>query len=202
MDLVRGDGAQRRPGRKGDVASQNEAMGDQKGDETVSLRNWALSLGVAALATLGATGIWSASASSPGGGPGGGWGHGHGDRLGLELFLRQLNLSDSQRGQIKTILSQQRESAATLRQQLQSEKAALSSKFFAPGALQAADLEPELQKLASTQQQLLQQRLQTAVAIRNVLNGGQLAQAAQLKAQLQALHQQIHSLLAPAPAPQ
>ena len=96
-------------------------------------------------------------------------------------------------------MSQERESAGSLYKQLHSEKATLSSKFFAPGALQAADLEPEVQKLAGIQQQLLEQRIQTAVAIRNVLNAGQLAQAAQLKAQIQALHEQLHSLLAPAP---
>lgn len=74
--------------------------------------------------------------------------------------------------------------------------------FFAPGPLQASDLGPEVQKLAALQQQLLEQRIQTAVAIRNVLNGGQLAQAAQLKAQIQSLHEQMHNLFKPAPAPQ
>lgn len=170
----------------------------------MSRRIWAVSLAVAALVTVGATGFLSASAMSGGepAGPGGHWGHGHGDRLGLELFLRQLNLTDAQRGQIKSIMSQQRESAVTLHKQLHSEKATLSGKFFAPGALQAADLEPEVQKLAGLQQQLLEQRIQTAVALRNVLNAGQLAQAAQLKAQIEQLHEQMRNLLASPPAPQ
>jgi len=166
----------------------------------MSRRIWALSLAVATLVTLGATGLLSASASSGGGmGPGSHWGRGHGGGFGLELFLRQLNLTDPQRAQVKTIMSQQREASTALFKQLHSEKDALSSKFFAPGALQAADLAPELQKLAATQQQLLEQRMQTAVAIRNVLNPGQLAQAAQLKAQIQALHEQMHNLLAAPP---
>jgi Spy/CpxP family protein refolding chaperone len=151
--------------------------------------------------TVGATGLLSASASSPGE-PGGQWGHGHGDRLGLELFLHQLNLSEAQRGQIKSIMSQQRESAMPLYKQLKSEKATLSSMFFAPGALQASDLGPELQKLAVLQQQLLERRIQMAIAIRNVLNGSQLAQAAQLKAQIESLHEQMHNLFKSAPAPQ
>ena len=167
----------------------------------MSRRIWAVSLAVVALVTVGAMGFLSASASSPGE-PGGFGGHRHGDRLGLELFLRQLNLSDAQRGQIKSILAQQRESAAPLYKQLKSEKATLSSMYFAPGALQASDLAPEVQKLAALQQQLLEQRIQTAVAVRNVLNGGQLAQAAQLKAQIESLHEQMHNLFKPAPAPQ
>jgi Spy/CpxP family protein refolding chaperone len=167
----------------------------------MSRRIWALSLAVATLFTLGAAGLLSASASNGGGemGPGGHWGRGQGGGLGLELYLRTLNLTDPQRAQIKTILSQQREASMALFKQLHSEKDALSSKFFAPGALQTADLEPDLQKLAATQQQLLEQRIQTAVAIRNVLNPGQLAQAAQLKAQIQALHEQMHTLLASPP---
>jgi Spy/CpxP family protein refolding chaperone len=167
-----------------------------------SRRIWAFSFAVAALVTVGAAGFLSASASSSGGPEGSGfhWGHRHGDRLGLELFLRQLNLTDAQRGQIKTIMSQQHESAAALYKQLHGEKETLSGKFFAPGALQASDLEPDVQKLASIQQQLLEQRIQTAVAIRNVLRPDQLAQAAQLKTQIQALREQMHNLLAP-PAP-
>jgi Spy/CpxP family protein refolding chaperone len=170
----------------------------------MSRRIWAVSLAVAALVSVGAMGFLSANASSTEGpgGFGGHWGHGHGDRLGLELFLRQLNLSEAQRGQIKSIMSQQRESAAPLDKQLKSEKATLSGMFFAPGALQASDLGPEVQKLAALQQQLLEQRIQTAVAIRNVLNGGQLAQAAQLKGQIESLHEQMHNLFKPAPAPQ
>jgi Spy/CpxP family protein refolding chaperone len=170
----------------------------------MSRRIWAVSLALAALVTVGALGFLSANASSTEG-PGefgGHWGHGHGDRLGLELFLRQLNLSEAQRGQITSIMSQQRESAAPLYKQLKSEKATLSGMFFAPGALQASDLGPEVQKLAALQQQLLEQRIQTAVAIRNVLNGGQLAQAAQLKGQIESLHEQMHNLFKPAPAPQ
>ncbi len=167
----------------------------------MSRRIFALSLALAAFVTLGAVGLVSARASNAevgSDGPGGHWGRGHGgDGLGLGPLLHRLNLSDAQRAQIQTILSQGRESMGSLHQQLHSSKAALSEKFFAPGALQTADLEPEVQKLASLQQQLLEQRIQTAVAIRNVLNPGQLAQAGQLKAQIQALHEQMRSLLAP-----
>jgi Spy/CpxP family protein refolding chaperone len=111
--------------------------------------------------------------------------------------LRQLGLNETQQGQVKTIFSQQREAAMNLHKQLESEKATLSSKFFAPGTLTASDLEPDIQKLASLQQQLLEQRIQTAVALRNILTPGQLAQAAQLKAQIQSLHEQLHNLLKP-----
>ena len=164
----------------------------------MSRRVWAVSLAVAAFVAVGATGFVSARAANGGGWAGGGGGHwGHGDRLGLELFLRQLDLDEGQRGQIKSILSQQRVAAEPLWTQLRSEKATLSSQFFAPGALQASDLAPGLQKLAAIQQQLLDQRIQTALAIRNVLTPGQLAHAAQLKAQIDALHQQMHNLLQP-----
>jgi Spy/CpxP family protein refolding chaperone len=165
----------------------------------MSRRIWAASLAVAAFVAVGATGFVGARAANGAGWPGGeGGGHwGHGDRLGFELFLRQLDLDEGQRGQIKSILSQQRAAAEPLWKQLRSEKATLSSQFFAPGALQASDLAPQVQKLAALQQQLLDQRIQTAVAMRNVLKPAQLAHAAQLKAQIDALHQQMHSLLEP-----
>jgi len=159
-------------------------------------RIWAVSWTVAALVAVGATGFLAANADMPGA-AGGHWGHGRGDRLGFELYLRQLDLNETQRGQIKSILEQQRSASAPLFKQLQSEKANLSGLFFTPGALQASDLSAEVQKLAGIQQQLLEQRIQTAVAIRNVLTPGQLAHAAQLKAQIDALHQQMHNLLAP-----
>jgi Spy/CpxP family protein refolding chaperone len=172
----------------------------------MSRRIWALSLAVTALVTVGAMGFLNAGASNTGGsgpsGPGGfhsHWGHGHEDGFGLGPLLKRLNLSDAQRTQIQTILSQERESAGTLYQQLHSDKAALSDKFFAPGALQSADLEPQVHQLAGVQQQLLERRIQTAVAIRNVLSAEQLSQAAQLKSQIQALHEQLHNLLAPKP---
>jgi len=170
----------------------------RKGEGTMSRRIWAVSLAVAAFVAVGATGFVGARAANGGGWPGGDGEHwGHGDRLGFGLFLRQLDLDEGQRGQIKSILSQQRAAAEPLVKQLRSEKATLSSQFFAPGALQASDLAPEVQKLAALQQQLLDQRIQTAVAIRNVLKPAQLAHAAQLKAEIDALHQQMHNLLAP-----
>jgi len=160
-------------------------------------RIWAVSWTVAAFVAVGATGFLAANASDTPGAAGGHWGHGRGDRFGFELYLRQLDLNETQRGQIKSILQQQRGAAAPLVKQLRSEKAALSGLFFAPGALQASDLSAEVQKLAGIQQQLLEQRIQTALAIRNVLTPGQLAHAAQLKAQIDALHEQMHNLLAP-----
>ena len=114
-------------------------------------RIWAVSWTVAAFVAVGATGFLAANASDTPGAAGGHWGHGRGDRFGFELYLRQLDLNETQRGQIKSIL----------------------------------------------QQQLLEQRIQTALAIRNVLTPGQLAHAAQLKAQIDALHEQMHNLLAP-----
>src|SRR5215831_5610666 len=138
-------------------------------------RIWAVSWTVAAFMAVGATGFLAANASHADmpGTAGGHWGHGRGDRLGFELYLRQLDLNETQRGHIKSILEQQRSASAPLFRQLQSEKANLSGLFFAPGALQASDLSPEVQKLALLQQQLLEQRIQTAVAIRNVLTPGQ-----------------------------
>jgi protein CpxP len=177
-------------------------MTARKEEGTMSRRRiFAVSLAVAAFVAVGATGFLAAHAAEAGPGePEGHWGHGHGDRFGFALYLRQLNLTEAQRGQIKSLLSQQRSSAEPLFEQLRSEKATLSNRFFAPGALQASDLGPELQKLAGIQQQLLEQRIQTAVAIRNVLTESQLAHAAQLKAQIDALHQQMHHLLAPPPS--
>jgi periplasmic protein CpxP/Spy len=158
-------------------------------------RTSVLSLVVASLITVAATAlVLDGTASSASGGPRQGF-HGHGGGLGL--FLHQLNLTDAQRTEIKTIFSQAHQSGKALHKQLWTDKAALRAKFLAPGVLQSSDLAPQVASIAGDEQKILEQRIQTSVAIRNVLTPEQLAQAAQLSSQLEALHQQMHNLLAP-----
>jgi len=108
----------------------------------MSRRIWAVSLAVAAFVAVGATGFVGARAANGGGWPGGEGEHwGHGDRLGFELFLRQLDLDEGQRGQIKSILSQQRAAAEPLMKQLRSENAAASAGATNLGALLRAKLD-------------------------------------------------------------
>lgn len=130
-----------------------------EGGWTVTRRIWALSIATTALVALGAIGFLSASAPNTGGsgpsGPGGSfpshWRHGLEEGQWRGPLLHRLNLSDAQRTQIQTILAQECESAGALYQQLDSDKVALSDKFFAAGASQSADPERQVRQLVGGQ---------------------------------------------------
>jgi Spy/CpxP family protein refolding chaperone len=123
----------------------------------------------------------------------------HGGRPGLRQILPSLNLTETQRTGIQSIMVQAYQAKSVLEQQLDSEKAGISAKLFAAGPLQDSDLEPQIKNLAGIQQQLQELLIHTAVSIRNLLTPDQLAQAAQLNTQTQALREQMNDLDDPQP---
>ena len=151
---------------------------------------------VAALATAGAR-VPSALA-----GPFGGHGHHGGMREGgpgpgmlFPMMLRQLDLTDAQRAQVKEIMARHRTKLGPLFKQVRAAHDEVASKLFAPGAVTADDLAPSIQRLGQAKQALLQEWVQAALETRAILTPQQLAKAADVKQRLDALHAQMKELL-------
>ena len=130
-------------------------------------------------------------------GPNGGWGTG----LMLGVPLHSLNLTPDQQTQVKSILSTYRTAARPILQQLWQTQSGLGDKLLAPGQVQAADLQAQLQQIAQLRTQLLQLSAQATVDVRNLLTPDQLTAAAATKAKLKDLRSQMRQLMAPGTQP-
>ena len=130
-------------------------------------------------------------------GPRGGWGGG----LMLGVPLHSLNLTPDQRTQVQSILSTYRSSARPIIQQLRQAQSGLGDKLLAPGQLQAADLQSQLQQIGQLRTQLLQLSAQATLEVRSLLTPDQLSAAAQTKDKLRDLRSQMRQLLAPGSQP-
>src|SRR5216117_1431880 len=133
--------------------------------------------------------------------------HGRGPRGGcggglmLGVPLHSLNLTPDQRTQVQSILSTYRSSARPIIQQLRQTQSGLGDKLLAPGQLQAADLQSQLQQIGQLRTQLLQLSAQATLEVRSLLTPDQLSAAAQTKDKLRDLRSQIRQLLAPGSQP-
>ncbi len=151
----------------------------------MSLKQAVLALSVAAGLAAGTAAIARPGSGHPGGEGGS-----------LDSILHAVQLTSAQRQQIHQIMmaahaqnAPQMAQAAALRQQM-------TKTLFAPGSVTEAQLLPLEQQQESIRQQLDVSRLQTALAVRNVLTTDQLARAASIQARLEVLHQQEHAILA------
>ena len=144
-------------------------------------------------------------ASSNQGGPGGHMGHGgfhrmHGgmDVLGLPLplLLKTANLTDSQKQQIHAIFEARHASRKAEREQLKAAKEAIGAKFLASGTVAASDMSSSVATITQLQDQMTNEQIQDAVAIRNVLTSAQIAQISATKAKLDAIHAEMKALWA------
>ena len=113
----------------------------------------------------------------------------------LPLMLRHTDLTPEQQTRVHEILSADHERLHALLHQLDSANDALAAKVIAPGTVNAAALEPDVQQIAKLRQELMEQGLKTALAVRAVLTPDQLAKAASVQAKLQSLQQQMHEVL-------
>jgi Spy/CpxP family protein refolding chaperone len=133
-------------------------------------------------------------AHGPGmGGPGGPrmWGGGSGMLL-PPFMLQKLNLTEEQKTQVQGIMEDYRKTVQPLFQQLKTIQQGVADKFYSPGEIQAADLTSA--EAGQVQEQIKNAELNSALKVRAVLTADQLAQAAQLRAQLQAMHSQMSDL--------
>jgi Spy/CpxP family protein refolding chaperone len=118
---------------------------------------------------------------------------GDGPGMMFPLMLKKLELTTDQDAQVQNIMAAHRDTFKTLFTQLEATHEEMASKFFAPGALSAADLTAQTQGVSQLREQLMNEGLKVALEIRGVLTPDQLAKAAQLKDQMQALHAQMRS---------
>ncbi len=144
-------------------------------------------------------------ASSNSGGMGGHMGHRgfhgmHGgmDALGmpLPLLLKTANLTDAQKQQIHQIIETRHASRKAEYQQLKAAKEAIAAKYTSTGAVAASDLSGSVSTITQLQSQMMNEQIQDAIAIRNVLTPAQLQQISQTKAKLDQIHAEMHALFA------
>ena len=129
----------------------------------------------------------------PGGGFRGGPGR-EGDLM-FPILLRSANLTPDQQSQVRSILASRRTATQPIIQQLRQAQAELADKLAAPGQVQMADVQPQLQKISQLRQQLLQNSAQATLDIRQLLNPDQLAAAAQAKDRLRQLRSEMQQIL-------
>jgi Spy/CpxP family protein refolding chaperone len=139
-------------------------------------------------------------ASSNSGGFGGHMGHrgmrGGMDVLGvpLPLLLKSANLTDAQKQQIHQIIETRRTARKDEIQQLKAAKDQIATKFTSSGAVAASDLSGPVQQITQLQNQMTNEQIQDALAIRNVLTPAQIQQMAQTKTKLDQIHSEMHAL--------
>lgn len=129
------------------------------------------------------------------GGPSGGWGADAG--MTLPLLLRTANLTPEQSASVRAILASRRNETRHLIDQLRQAQMDLADRLFSRGSVQAADVQPQVQRIAQLREQLLQQSLQTALEVRALLTQDQLARVAQAKDRLRQLQTEMRQLLGP-----
>ena len=120
-----------------------------------------------------------------------------GDGLVLGIPLGAMSLTPEQDRRVSTVLSTYRAESAVVIRQLRQAQSALADKLLAPGQLDAADLQPELQQITRHRTQLLEQSAHAMVDIRNALTPQQIAAGAQVRARLGQLRSEMRQLLEP-----
>ena len=124
------------------------------------------------------------------------WSGGRGDGE-LWLMIRAANLTPEQQTRVRAILSAHRATARPLIEQLRQAQQELGGKLLAPGPVQAADLQPQLQRISQLRDQLAQDSASAALEVRSVLTPEQLARVAQTKERLRQLREEMRQLMQP-----
>jgi Spy/CpxP family protein refolding chaperone len=171
--------------------------------ETIFMNN-AIKLALAA--SFGVMGVQTATAQMPAA-PAmsmpeshGGMGH-HGMGMMHDapfmMLLKSANLTAAQHAQVKQILESEHSQTKPLMKQFHALHEQIAGRLLATGPLSAADLAPLTKQAFKLQQQLDQNMIDTALAIRNVLTPEQINRLGQVHQQLSNLHKQIQNLMGP-----
>ena len=128
-------------------------------------------------------------------GPPGGDMLGEGPGMMLPLMLRQKDLSPEQHQRMRAIMEADRSGLHTLFSDLDAANTALAAKLLAPGPIDAASLQPEVDRVTALRRQLMERGLQTALGVRAVLTPAQLAKVAEKRARLEKLQAEMRALL-------
>ncbi len=143
-----------------------------------------------------------ANAQEPGGSPHAGWGGPGPGGHGMGMALRELNLTDAQKQQVRAIMKSNHATMKTVMQQLEQNRAALLA-ATANGAYDAA----KIQALANQQAQLQSAMIVNHEAIQHqiytqVLSSTQQAQAEQLRTQaITRINERVQKMATGADAP-
>jgi Spy/CpxP family protein refolding chaperone len=121
--------------------------------------------------------------------------HGDSPAMLLRMVLKSADLTPDQQNQVRKIMDAEHQNLRALFTQLETANRQLADKLFAPGTVQAADLTPQVQKITQLRQQLMEQGVKTALAIRAVLTPQQLAKVSQLKDRMEKLQAEMRNLL-------
>jgi Spy/CpxP family protein refolding chaperone len=124
--------------------------------------------------------------------------HGGMDVLGvpLPLLLKTANLTDAQKQQIHTIFENRRASRKAEIEQLKAAKEAIAAKFTSTGTVAASDLSSSVATITQLEAQMTNERIQDAIAVRNVLTPAQLTQISATKTKLDQIHAEMKALWA------
>ena len=136
-----------------------------------------------------------AALAQPGDGPDGMPMHFHGGHGPDSALLQGVTLTDAQRTQIQTIHQTNWATAKPLMEQLHATEEQITTALLASGSVNTAQLTTLESTASSLRSQLDQQRLNNELHVRAVLTSAQLAQAATTHVQVEALHEQMHSLM-------
>lgn len=126
-----------------------------------------------------------------GGGPDGG------DAFGMviPLMLRGADLSAAQRQEVKALMRTNRGRLDTLLDQLRKANEALADRLIGSAAVDAAALQPDVERVIQARQALMRHGLETALALRAILTPEQLATVRDKRARLHDLRKQMRELM-------
>ena len=114
----------------------------------------------------------------------------------FRCLLKTANLTDAQKTQIHAIFKARGASRKAEYQQLKAAKEAIAAKFTSTGPVAASDLSASASQIAQLQTQMTNERIQDAIAIRNLLTPAQLAKISATKAKLDQIHAEMKALFA------
>ena len=120
---------------------------------------------------------------------------GDGPGMFLPLLLRGVGLTAEQKEQVRAIMDAHHKTFPELFRQLRTAHDELATKLLASGDVKAEDLTSPAQRITQLRDQLLQEGTQVMLAVRQVLTPEQLAKAAQIKERMDALQDEMRSLM-------
>lgn len=115
--------------------------------------------------------------------------------MSLSLLVRGAGLTEAQRAQVKQIVASHRPKFEALQRQLRAAREQLDEKLYAPGPVKAEDLAPLTQQIGKLREPFMQESLQVALEVRQVLTPDQLAKAMLRRQRLNELRAEMRQLL-------
>lgn len=111
------------------------------------------------------------------------------------MLMKKINLTADQQTQVHQIMENHHDTFHALFQKLEAVHEATVDKFFSAGKLTTDDFSAQTQQTTQLQEQLRNESLNMELEIRAVLTTEQLAKAAVLNENMQAMHAQMRDLL-------